>query len=120
MKILLTVVFYSFSFLVYSQNFRVPFRSKNLWGFADQKGKIKVSPKYDSVSIDNENFRWLVYKNNKTGVIDSSGNEKLPVEYDSIERKTLHSQDNDFYIFKNKKIGYADIDGKIIFPCEYK
>ncbi len=120
MKKLFTIIFYLTSFLVFSQNFRVPFRSKALWGFADQTGKIKVTPKYDSVSIDNENFRWFVYKNNKAGIIDSSGNEKLAVEYDSIERKPLHSTDNDFYLLKKNKRGYADINGKIIFPCEYK
>lgn len=120
MKKLFTFILYLTSFLALSQNFRVPFRLKNLWGFSDQTGNIKVTPKYDSVSIDNENFRWLVYKNNKAGIIDSSGNEKLAVEYDSIERKPLHSTDNDFYLFKNNREGYADINGKIIFPCEYK
>ena len=120
MKKLFILFFYLISIFIYSQSFRIPFRSKNVWGFADQTGKIKVSPKYDSVSINNENFRWFVYKNNKIGVIDSSGNEKLAVEYDSIERKPLHSQDNDFYLFKNKRKGYADITGKIIFPCDYK
>lgn len=120
MKKLFILFFYLISIFIYSQSFRIPFRSKNLWGFADQTGKIKASPKYDSVSINNENFRWFVYKNNKVGVIDSSGNEKLAVEYDSIERKPLHSQDNDFYLFKNKRKGYADITGKIIFPCDYK
>ncbi|MBB4807582.1 hypothetical protein HNP38_002888 [Chryseobacterium defluvii] len=120
MKKLFILIFYLISLLIYSQEFRIPFRSKNLWGFADKTGKIKVTPKYDSVSISNDNLRWFVYKNNKTGVIDSSGNEKLATEYDSIERKPLHSRDNDFYLFKNKKTGYADIGGKIIFPCDYK
>ena len=119
MKKRLFLLLFLLSLFSNAQNFRIPYRIKNLWGYADQKGKIIVSPKYDSVAVENDNFRWFVFKNNKMGVIDSLGNEKLAVEYDSIERKPLHSQDNDFYLTKNNKKGYADINGVIIFPCDY-
>lgn len=101
------------------QNFHLPYRQDKLWGYADQNGKIVVQPKYDSVEVYYNNYRWLVFKNKKVGAIDSLGKEILAIEYDSIERRPLHSTDNDFYLFKNGKIGYANVDGKIIFPCNY-
>jgi hypothetical protein len=116
----LYILFFVFTIIFsYSQNFRIPYRVKDLWGFADKTGKIIVTPKYDSVSIENDNFRWFVYKKHKIGVIDSLGDEKLLPEYDSIQRKPLHSKDNDFYLLKESKKGYADINGKIIFSCHY-
>lgn len=116
--LIISIFFLGTSFCL-SQKFNVPFRKGNLWGFSDKSGKLKIEPKYDSVSIDYDNYRWIVFKDGKTGVVDSLGNEKLRVDYDSIYRNSLHSTDNDFYLLKGDKKGYSDIDGKIIFDCEY-
>lgn len=120
MKKIIVIISLFFCGIYFCQNFNIPYRKGSLWGFSDKFGKIKIEPKYDSVSIDFDNYRWIVFKNKKTGVVDSLGNEKLSVEYDSIYRNPLHSTDNDFYLWKGEKKGYSDIDGKIMFACNYK
>ncbi len=103
----------------YCQNFNIPYRKGNLWGFADKNGKVVISPKYDSVDSRMENFRWKVYKNHKVGIINTAGEERLAVLYDSIEGNPVHSRYNEFYLYNEGKMGYADLNGKIILPLKY-
>jgi hypothetical protein len=109
-----------FSTCLQAQNYNVPYRKGNLWGYSDKTGKIVITPKYDSVSPENENMRWFVFKNNKMGVINQLGQEIIPAEYDLIERNPVHSEYNEFYVARNGKMGYTDMDGRFILPLAYK
>ncbi len=109
-----------FSTNLQGQNFNIPYRKGNLWGYADTTGKIIIMPKYDSVSPENVNNRWLVFKKNKIGVINDSGREVIPVVHDFIMRNPVHSMYNEFYVSRMDKKGYTDMDGNIILPIDYK
>ncbi|WP_339839345.1 WG repeat-containing protein [uncultured Flavobacterium sp.] len=104
----------------FTQEYNVPYRKGNLWGFADKNGKIKVEPKYDSINPEMNNFRWFVYQNNKVGVINEKGFEVLKPIYDSIFRKPVHSRYNEFIIYKDNLTGYSDMDGEFLIPIQYK
>ncbi len=114
------VIFIFIAFQAIGQDFRIPYRKGNLWGYADQTGKIIVEPRYDTVDVRAENRRWLVMKNDMIGVIDELGNEILPVEFDSVFRKPVRSGLNEFYVYKNGKVGYFDMLGKELLPVEYQ
>lgn len=36
----------------FSQSYNVPYRKRNLWGYADKIGQVIIEPKYDSVSTE--------------------------------------------------------------------
>lgn len=108
------------SFNSFSQEYNVPYRKGNLWGFSDKNGKIKVEPKYDSINPEMNNFRWFVFQNNKVGIIDEKGIEKLKPIYDSIFRKPVHSRYNEFIIYKDNLLGYSDMNGSFLLPIQYK
>lgn len=103
----------------FGQDFRVPYRIGELWGYADKSGKIIVEPKYDWVANDQDNFRWFVYKDEKMGVVDKEGNEILQPVYDTIVRDPKHSEYNDYYIVKNGLVGYTTMDGHVLVAPEY-
>ncbi len=118
--ILLSSLFlFIFTTCCYSQEFMIPFRDKNLWGYANLNGDIIVQPKYDSVSYNEDNFRWLVFKNGKTGVINEKGKEIMAPLYDTISYAPVHSSYNDFYAVLNGKEGFANMDGKWIIEPVY-
>ncbi len=104
----------------YSQNFNIPFRAKNQWGYANAKGEIIIKPIYDSVSYDSYNFRWEIFKNGKTGIINEKGDEIFSPIYDSIYKRPVYSSYNEFEIYKNGLMGYADMYGELILPIAYK
>lgn len=116
----ITYIFLFISLYSFSQEYNVPYRKGNHWGFADKNGKIKVEPRYDSINPEMNNFRWFVYQNNKVGVIDENGVEKLKPTYDSIFRKPVHSRYNEFIIYKDNLLGYSDLDGNLLIPIQYK
>jgi hypothetical protein len=103
-----------------SQDFRIPFRQGNQWGYADNQGNVTTLPQYDSVAFYHNNLRWFVFKNDKVGVVDMQGNEIMPPQYDSIYEDPLHSEYHDYYVMKNNKEGYASIQGKWILPIQYQ
>lgn len=102
-----------------AQNYNIPFREGNQWGFANSNGEMIITPKYDSVSIDSFNNRWDVYKNDKCGIIDEKGNELLTADYDSIYFIPVKYKYNEFKVFNEGLVGYTNMHGEFILPIEY-
>lgn len=120
MKFLLqTLLFFTIS-LTFAQDFNIPFREKEKWGYANKNGEIITKPIYDSVSIFSYRNRWEVYKNGKKGIIDSKGKELFATEYDSIIMSRHDIDYHEYQVFKNGLVGYADMYGNLILPIEYK
>ena len=89
----------------------VPFRSGNKWGYSDTLAKIKIKPKYDTVSLFDYD---MVYKDNhviaevklngKPMMINEKGSVVIPPKYDYI--KLIYGlQEPTFIISKNNKFG---------------
>lgn len=102
----------------------VPYRVKNLWGFSDTLGNIKISPCYTDVkdfTIDyNNNFSscYLVKNNKKYYIVDNKKNVLIPETnpYDSISLN--HEHPNYFWVYKNGKVGLF-YKNKEIIACLY-
>jgi hypothetical protein len=99
----------------------VPFRLGNKWGYSDTLGKIKIKPKYDSVSLFDYD---MVYKGNhvfaevklngKPMMINEQGAVVVPPKYDYI--KLIDGlEEATFIISKNNKFGLF-AKGKELFP----
>jgi WG containing repeat len=109
--------FYSFS---QQPRILVPFRLGNKWGYSDTLGKIKIEPKYDSVSLfnyersGNDVIANVVLKG-KPMVINDKGKTIVPPKYDEIRiisvLEGLH-----FYVFKNNKWGVFENGKELIAP----
>lgn len=119
-SILTCLFLFIFTATCFSQEFMIPFRDKNLWGYANLNGEIRVPARYDSVSYREDNFRWLVYKNGKTGVINEKGDEIMAPIYDTISYSPVHSRYHDFYALLNGKEGFANMDGNWIIEPFYE
>lgn len=59
-------------------------KKEGLLGFADEKGKIIISPLYDYVENLNHSSRIVVNKGNKFGIIDREGDLIIPAEFEDI------------------------------------
>lgn len=99
----------------------VPFRLGNRWGYSDTLGKIKIKPKYDTVSLFDYD---MIYKGGhviaevklggKPMMINEKGSVVVPPKYDYI--KLLDGlEEPTFIISKNNKFGLFG-NGKELFP----
>lgn len=99
----------------------VPFRSGNKWGYCDTLRKIKIKPKYDTVSLFDYD---MVYKgghvfaevkmNGKPMMINEKGTVAVPPKYEYI--KLINGlEEPTFIISKNNKFGLFG-KGKELFP----
>ena len=117
-KLLLTLLLtVSLAFQIIAQTSElVPYRVKDEWGFADRKGKIKIKPQYEDVTVFNLGFA-AVKMDGKWGAINRV-NEfiKNPV-YDSIyanfqlyHREFIHSTKGmpTLKVRRNNRIYYLD------------
>jgi hypothetical protein len=100
----------------------VPFRMGSKWGYSDTLGKIKIQPRYDTVSLfDYDRGGNHVIANvrlrRKPMVINETGTVIVPPNYDHIQ---LINQMDDFafYVSRNGKFGVY-INGKELFPPVY-
>src|SRR5258705_2038645 len=100
----------------------VPFRMGNKWGYSDTLGKIKIQPKYDTVSLFDYERRGkhafaIVKLKGKPMAITETGGVIVPPVYDHI---TLIQQMDDFafYISRSGKFGVF-MNGKELFPAVY-
>ena len=104
----------------FSQEFLLPYRSGDLWGYSDSFGNIVIEPKYDSVSPTHDNQRWDVYQNGRVGVINSKGEELLKPIYSGLERDPKHSEYHDYYVKLDSLFGYSYMNGIFIIEPKYK
>ena len=109
-----------------SPDFLVPYRVKNLWGFSDQQGNIKIKPVYSAVGkisyywTDGKEFKSLmeVVKENHRFVINHLNETVVPPEkeFDSFSFDS-YSYETIIATKKGKKALYYD--GKELLSCAY-
>lgn len=98
----------------FSQTILIPYRDKNLWGFADTNGNIRITPAYDRVNFFNFSKPVTkVRKDKKVSLLDTSGKLLLPFS-DHFEPFSKN-----YLITQNKKKGIYSSMGKALVPCEY-
>lgn len=98
----------------FSQTILIPFRDKELWGYADTNGVIKIQPAYDKASFFNYSRTTTeVYKDKKISLIDTLGNLLFPFS-DKIERFG-----HNYIILQDGKKGMYSLTGKLLVPVEY-
>lgn len=107
-----------------SQQILIPFRDGNKWGYSDTLGKIKISAKYDSVSLFDYNTFYkgdhilaIVKLNGKPMSINEKGTVMVPAKYDFIN-VVGQSTEPAFFVSKNGKFGVYT-KGKELFPPIY-
>jgi hypothetical protein len=98
----------------------VPFRSGAKWGYSDTMGRIKIKPRYDTVSLFDYD---LVYKeghviaegrlNGKPIILNEKGAVVVPPNYEDI-KLIYGSEAPTFAISKNNKFGLF-ANGKELF-----
>jgi len=101
----------------------IPYREKNLWGFSDTLGNIKVKPIYKEIKdffIDKDTdftSMYVVKTNKNYYVIDRNNKIILPEtnNYDSIYLNKFYF--DRFYIYKKGKMGLYK--NKELIPCLY-
>jgi len=79
------------------QDIYIPYRSNNLWGYADTNANIVILPVYDQVKKQ-ENKMFLVVKDRMQGVVTLNNEIVVP-----FEEKNIISLNKD-YILSQKKI----------------
>lgn len=104
----------------------IPFRSKNKWGYSDTLGRIKIKPKYDTVSLFDYD---MVYKDNhvfaeaklngRPLIIDERGTVAVPPKYDYVKLINGLAEPT-FIISKNNKFGLFAKGKELVAPtCDY-
>jgi hypothetical protein len=109
----LPFIFY-FHTVSYSQVVLIPFREKQLWGYADTNGVIQIKPAFDKAGFFyNARTTAEVYKDKKVTVINKSGKSLFPFSdsYYQFAGTYIVTQ-------KSKKGIYSD-KGVMILPVNY-
>ncbi len=96
---------------LFAQDYRVPFRDKNLWGLADTSGKLMVEATYDSIVYEGGSNRWLVSSGGKLGIINNDGETIIPMLYDNIFFIPINSTTHYHLMLLNGIASRADMYG---------
>lgn len=106
----------------------VPYRVKDLWGFADTSGNLKVSAVYKSVEPsyyyngeEKKTYaRYVVKKTTAAYVLDENMLVKVPetYAYDSIHASVLYAMKDRYQVYKAGKTGLF-ANGKQLISCQY-
>lgn len=99
----------------FSQKILIPFRDKDLWGYADTNGVIQIKPAFDKASFFNYSRPTTeVYRNKKVSLIDTAGNLLFP-----FSDKFEYLPNKNFMIVQDNKIGIYSLAGKLVIPVAY-
>ena len=92
------------------------YQSKNMYGYMDEKLKIKIKAEYDEV-FNFKNNLAIVVIDNDWGIIDTSGKIIIPLQY-----KELKLSDNTIFPAKNQNglWGYINIKNEWIIDPQFK
>lgn len=117
-------IFFLFLWSLFNAQTLVPYRDKNVWGYSDESGNVKITPKYDSVALfdskyNKENYRFAkVLSNGKYGLIDEKGGILFNTTYKDIN---IDSDKYSLFIIvqnENGKFGVYDFN-KSFIPEEF-
>ena len=98
----------------FAQKILIPFRDKDLWGYADTNGVIQIKPAFDKVKFFNYSRPTAeVYRNKKISLIDTLGNVLFPFS-NKIERFG-----HNYVLVQDGKRGMYSPAGKLLVPVEY-
>jgi hypothetical protein len=87
------------------------------YGFKNQKGKVIIPAKFESVQMECEDGRYCSAKlNGNWGIINNSGKVLIPFEYEYIERCF---REGVIMAQKNGKQGFVDKNNNVIVPFKY-
>ncbi len=81
-----------------------------LYGFKNEKDKIKIKPKYEATGYFQQYKICAVKMNGKWGFINRDGDEVIPFQYEDVK---------ELYVKKDGKWGLIDETGKEIIPIRY-
>lgn len=89
---------------------------KNLYGFADEKGKVIIPPKYDEIIDLFYLGRAIVKYQQKVGMIDKKGVTVIPFEFKEVLKEQfdlipVRNADNQW--------GFYSLTGTLITTCKY-
>ena len=90
-----------------------PGQKKGLWGVFDSKGKVEVTPSYESLEPTG-NGNYIASRNYIMGVIDSKGNTIVPFSFSEVESIGTDL----FLVMHNEKVGIYKNE-KLIIPVQY-
>jgi hypothetical protein len=90
-------------------------KTKDKWGFANKKGKVKIKPKYDEITGFSSLGRAGIKQNNVWGFIDFTGKIVVELEYSKIQ----NFQAEGAWVMKDKKWGLINLEGEIVIPFQF-
>ncbi|MBL0913368.1 MAG: WG repeat-containing protein [Bacteroidia bacterium] len=106
----------------------VPYRVKNLWGFADTSGNLKVSAVYKSIEPNyyyngeekKTYARYVVKKTTAAYVLDENMLVKVPetYAYDSVKASIRYDWKDRYHVYKAGRVGMF-VNGKQLISCQY-
>jgi hypothetical protein len=88
---------------------------KDKKGVINQKAKLVIPCKYESIKVLNQNL-FKVVNNNQYGIIDKKGKEILSCEYNTIE----YVEENKIFICSNEKNAVFNEKGEKMKDLSYK
>jgi WG containing repeat len=88
-NLLFIIVFFYTATASFAQDLLIPYRKGNLWGYANEEGKIVVEPKYSKTYLFGEDkYKYLINKNIKNetliGLIKKSGEVIVEPKYNYV------------------------------------
>lgn len=106
----------------------IPYRVKNLWGFADTLGNLKVNPQYKAIepkyyynSKEQKTYaRFVVKKATAASVLDENMQVKVPetYAYDSVKASVTYYEMDIFKVYKGGMAGLFT-NGRQLISCQY-
>ena len=100
-------------FLKFSVDGMLAIRENKKWGYANSRGDIVISPRYDSCDVFKFGYA-KVMKDKKWGIIDKAGNEIIEPKYENII-----PGENGLFIYFDKFWGVMDKTGKVLVQPNY-
>ncbi|MBC7451739.1 MAG: WG repeat-containing protein, partial [Cytophagales bacterium] len=97
-------------------SFKTTKNSKNLYGFKDEKGRIIIPARYDSIAEPFRFGRAIVIINNQYGTIDKKGREIIPFIYTGIVAEQYGLTP---VKVKEGVWGFYSYKGILVIPCMY-
>ena len=120
MRIILTLFFTSFYFIVVCQEVLSPHEKNGKWGYISLiTNEVIIPYQFEIAKTFKKNGFAEVKKNNSWGIINKQGKIIIPLKYDSIERSNFFPKSG-YLVELNGRFGMIDINGSslisIIFP----
>ena len=103
-----------------SDQFYIPYRQNNRWGFCDTSGNVRVKPAFDSTSFllrqgGLQKGAGRIYSAKGEGIVSFSGKVLVPPVYDSVDKLMDH-----YVVVSGRNVGLYDTTGQMVIPVQYE